>query len=127
MPALPCVSCAWPLNCPDANCFGAEASDEFAATDVAGKVSETDLLMNSNSGRNAYHAIAATTKPLPIQIFFFISLLLLTAFHLKPMRISQPSRRFVTPKKLKLAFVGLGSTNRSAYLAIGNRNSGIES
>src|SRR5215831_8110086 len=100
MPALPCVSCAWPLNCPDANSLGAEASSELAATDVAGKVSETDLLMNSNSGRNAYHAIAATTKPLPIQIFFFISLLLLTAFHLKPMRISQPSRLFVTPQKL---------------------------
>src|SRR5262249_28706299 len=45
--------------------------------------------MNSNSGRNAYHAIAATTKPLPIQIFFFMSLLLLTAFQLKPIRISQ--------------------------------------
>ena len=47
--------------------------------DVAGKLSETDLLTNSNSGRKAYHAIAATTKPLPIQIFFFMSFLLLTA------------------------------------------------
>jgi len=55
----------------------------LAATEVVGKVSETDLLMNSNSGRNAYHAIAATTKPLPIQIFFFMSLLLLTALVLK--------------------------------------------
>src|SRR5215467_12854128 len=120
MPALPCVSCACPLNCPDASCFGAEGSGELAATDVGGKVSETDLLMNSNSGRNAYHAIAATTKPLPIQIFFFMSLLLLTAFHLKPMRISQPTSLFVTPK-IKLAFVGLGSTNCPGYLAIGSK------
>ena len=55
-------------------------SDVLAATNDAGKLSETDLLTNSSSGRNAYHAIAATTRPMPIGTFFFISFLLFDGF-----------------------------------------------
>src|SRR5262249_26316206 len=99
MPALPCVSCAWPLNCPDANCLGAEASDELAAAEVGGKGLENDLLMKSNSCRDAYHTIAVQTKPLTIQTLFFISLLPLTAFHLKPIKISQPTRLLFRPSQ----------------------------
>jgi hypothetical protein len=45
----------------------------LAATDVAGKFSETDLSMKSNSGRNAYHAIAITKPAANPDLFLHVT------------------------------------------------------
>src|SRR5437660_11636155 len=67
MAATPFVSCASPRKSPFARTIGSVAFDmAIVVGSVVGSPSLTVLLTKSNSGRNAYQAIASAMTPIPI-------------------------------------------------------------
>src|SRR5437764_8253866 len=66
MDASPLVSCAKPLKLPFVTAIGPFSIEAIAAP--PGNSSLTVLLINNNSGRNAYQRTASTITPAPIMI-----------------------------------------------------------